>query len=227
MPKPTVSGAIALVAAPALALVGVAVTPTMSDHTATQVEALTVHRSAMILGLTLQTVALGLLIAGIIWLSLVVRQRAPRLALAGGILGVAGALVVLFENGAAAAAATIVSHFDPATATAAVDRIHSSALAGLEPLSILGDLGLAILGYLAIKAGAARWTQMAIPVSALAVGAGFATGSKPLVVVAFAIQLIGVAGAAAGILGRPALLRSSDGAVGAVKYDGVAHSSVR
>jgi hypothetical protein len=210
MPKLNLTGAIALVAAPALALVGVAVTPTMSDHAANQVQALTVNRSAMILGLTLQTLAVVLLIAGTIWLALAIRSGAPKLAVAGGILAVGGSLVVLFENGAAAAAAAIVGHLDPAAATAAVGQIHSGALAGLEPVSILGDIGLAILGYSAVKAGAARWTGVAIPVGALAVGLGFATGTKPVLLIAFAILLIGVAGAAANLVGRPAQLRRSD-----------------
>jgi hypothetical protein len=210
MPKSNLTGAIALVAAPALALVGVAVTPTMSDHATKQVQALTVHRSAMILGLTLQTLALVLLIAGTIWLALAIGNRAPKLALAGGILGVGGSLIVLFENGAAAAAAAIVGRLDPAAATAAVGRIHSGALAGLEPVSILGGVGLAILGYSAVRAGAARWTRVAIPLGALAVGLGFATGTKPLLLIAFATLLIGVAGAAANLVGRPAQLHRSD-----------------
>src|ERR1700687_5955791 len=102
MHKPTVAGATALVAAPAVALAGIAVTPTMSDHAADQVTALTVHHSGVIIGLTLQTLAVGLLIAGTVWLALVVSQRTPKLAVAGGTLGGGGFLVVLVENGAPA-----------------------------------------------------------------------------------------------------------------------------
>src|SRR6202011_3512776 len=118
------AGATALVAAPALALAGIAVTPTMSNHAADQVTALTVHHSAMIIGLTLQTLAVGLLIAGIAWLALVVSERTPKLALAGGILGIAGFLVVLFENGVGATASAIVAGLDHAAATRLLDHIH-------------------------------------------------------------------------------------------------------
>jgi hypothetical protein len=203
MHKPTIAGAAALVAAPALALAGIAVTPTLSDHAADQVTALTVHHSGMIIGLTLQTLAVCLLIAGTAWLALVVSKQAPRLALAGGTLGIAGFLVVLFENGAAAASSTMVGGLDQATATRLLDHIHSSALAGLEPLSLLGDLGLALLAVGAAKAGAAQWTPVAITVGAIGTAAGFAIGNKPLLLLTFAVLLVGLAGATANLVASP------------------------
>src|SRR5579859_327125 len=187
MHQSTAAGATALVAGPALALAGIAVTPTMSDHGADQVTALTVHHSAMIIGLTLQTLAVGLLIAGLVWLALVVSQRTPKLALGGGILGVAGFLVVLFENGVAATASAIVGGLDHATASRLIDHIHTGAIAGLEPLSLLGDLGLALLAIAAVKAGAAQWTPVAIAVGAIGTSVGFATANRPLLLITFTV----------------------------------------
>jgi hypothetical protein len=204
MHKPTIAGAIALVVAPVLAIAGIAVSPTMSNESADQVTALTAHHSAVILGLTLQTLAAAVLIAGIAWLALVVRQRSARLALAGGALGIGGLLIVLFQDGVSATAPAIVSGLDHTGATAILDRIHSGALSGLEPLSLLGDIGLAILGIAAVKAGAARWTAPAIAVGALGGGVGFATGSKPLLLIAFTVLLVGLAAACIGLLARPA-----------------------
>ncbi len=217
MPKPTPVGAAVLVAAPTLAIVGIAVSPTTSDDAAKQVAALAAHRSAVILGLTLETLALALLIAGSIWLALAIGDRAPRMALVGGILGVGGSLVVMFENGAAAATAAVVGALNPAGATAAVERIHSGALAGIEPLSLVGEIGLAILGYAAAKAGAPRWTRVAVPIGALCAGAGFATGTKPLQLIAFAILLVGLAGVSASLTREPAGLRPSDQVVVAAR----------
>ncbi len=206
MHKPTVAGATALVVAPVLAIAGIAVSPTMSNESADQVTALTVHHSSMILGLALQTLAVGLLIAGTAWLALVVRERSPKWALAGAALGIGGLLIVLFEDGVSATAPAIVSGLDHSGATGLLDRIHSGALAGLEPLSLLGDIGLAVLGIAAVKAGAARWTSAAIAVGALGGGAGFASGSKPLLLIAFSLLLVGLAGACATLLSGAAPL---------------------
>jgi hypothetical protein len=213
MHKPNFAGASALVVAPVIAIVGIAVSPTVSNKSADQVTALTAHHSAVILGLTLQTLAAALLIAGIAWLALVVRQRSPGLALAGGALGIGGLLIVLFEDGVSATAPAIASGLDPAGATAVLDRIHSGALAGLEPLSLLGDIGLAILGIAAVKAGAARWTAPPIAVGALGGGVGFATGSKPLLLIAFTVLLVGLASAGTSLLPGTAQMPRPDDAV--------------
>ena len=209
MHKPTIAGATALVAAPVLAIAGIAVSPTMSNESADQVTALTAHHSAMVLGLTLQTLAAALLVAGTVWLALVVRQRSPKWALAGGALGVGGLLIVLFQDGVSATAPAIVSGLDHSAAISVLDRVHSGALAGLEPLSLLGDIGLAVLGIATVRAGAARWTAPAIAVGALGGGAGFATGSKPLLLIAFTVLFVGLAGACASLLaGATRLVRA-------------------
>ena len=190
--KSTFAGAAALLAAPIVVIAGTLAQPTLSDDAATQVAALTVHRGPMIAGMTLRTTGLILLIAGTVWLALTLAPRAPRLAMAGGVLGVLGSLVVLFENGVGAAAPAIVDTLDRAQATAVLDHINSGPISALDPLSILGDIGIALLGIAVARAGAPRWAAAAIVIGALGEGAGFATGTKALVIISFALLFAGL-----------------------------------
>ena len=190
--KSTFAGATALLAAPIVVIAGTLAQPTLSDDAATQVAALTVHRGPMIAGMTLRTTGLILLIAGTVWLALTLAPRAPRLAMAGGVLGVLGSLVVLFENGVGAAAPAIVDTLDRAQATAVLDHINSGPISALDPLSILGDIGIALLGIAVARAGAPRWAAAAIVIGALGEGAGFATGTKALVIISFALLFAGL-----------------------------------
>jgi hypothetical protein len=190
--KSTFAGAAALLAAPIVIIAGTLAQPTLSDDAATQVAALTVHRGPMIAGMTLRTTGLILLIAGTVWLALAIAPRAPRLAMAGGVLGVLGSLVVLFENGVGAAAPAIVDTLDRAQATAVLDHINTGAISALDPLSILGDIGVALLGIAILRAGAPRWAAAAIVIGALGEGAGFATGTKALVIMSSALLFAGL-----------------------------------
>jgi hypothetical protein len=208
--KSTAAGATALVVAPLVAIAGVAVTPTMSDDAARQVTAFTAHHSAMVLGFTILTLAVCLLIAGTAWLALAVKEHAPKLALTGGVLGIGGLLVVLFEDGVSAATPAIATGLNHAAATALITRVHSGAITALEPLSIVGDIGLALLGLAAVKTGAPRWTSIAIAVGALGEGVGFATGTKPLLLITFTLLLAGLAGACASLMPGPARLIRRD-----------------
>jgi hypothetical protein len=212
MSKRTIAGAAALLAAPIIVIAGTLAQPTLSDDAASQVAALTGHRGAMITGMALSSIAVVLLIAGIIWLALALAPRAPRLAMAGGVLGVFGLLVVLFENGVAAAFPAIVGGLDRIQAAFVLDRIHSGAITALGPLSIIGDIGLALLGLAAVKAGAPRWAGAAIAVGALAEGAGFATGTKALVIIAFAVLFLGLLQAVRTIFASPAPRLAAAGA---------------
>jgi hypothetical protein len=202
--KSMTAGAVALLAAPIVVIASALVQPTLSDDAASQVAALTSHRAAMITAMALNSVAVALLIGGVIWLALALAPRAPRLAMAGGVLGVFGLLAVLFENGVAAAGPAIVGALDPIQATAVLDRIHSGALSALGPLAVTGDIGLALLGIAAVKAGAPRWAGAAIVAGALAEGAGFATGTKALVITAFAVLFVGLLQAVRTLAASPA-----------------------
>ena len=191
-PKRISAGALALLATPVVVIAAVLIQPTLSGDASAQVAALSSHHQAMITGMTLSIIAVVLLIAGIIWLGLAVAPRAPRLAIAGAVAGVFGALVVLFENSVAAAAPAIASGLGPAQATAVLGRVHSGAIAAVEPLALLGDIGIALLGIAAVTAGAPRWAGAAIAAGALGEGAGFATGTKALVVISFAVLFAGL-----------------------------------
>jgi hypothetical protein len=212
MSKRTIAGAVALLAAPVIVIAGTLAQPTLSDDAASQVAALTGHRGAMITGMALSSIAVVLLIAGIIWFALALAPRAPRLAMAGGVLGVSGLLVVLFENGVAAAFPAIAGGLDRIQAAFVLDRIHSGAITALGPLSIIGDIGLALLGLAAVKAGAPRWAGAAIAAGALAGGAGFATGSKALVIIAFAVLFLGLLQAVRTLAASPAPRLAAAGA---------------
>jgi hypothetical protein len=202
--KCIIAGSLALLAAPIIVIVATLAQPTLSDDAASQVATLTDHHGAMITGMALSSIAVVLLIAGIIWFALALAPRAPRLAMAGGVLGVFGLLVVLFENGAAVAFPAIVGGLDRIQATFVLDRIHSgAAITALGPLSIIGDIGLALLGLAAVKAGAPRWAGAAIVIGALAEGAGFATGTKALVIIAFAVLFLGLLQAVRSLAASP------------------------
>src|SRR5258708_6509358 len=191
-PKSTNAGALALLATPIVVIAAVLIQPTLSGDASTQVTALTSHHRAMITGMTLSIIALVMLIAGTLWLALALAPRAPRLAIAGAVLGVFGALVVLFENSVAAAAPAIASGLGHAQATVMLESVHSGAVAAVEPLALLGDIGIALLGLAALKAGAPRWAAAAIAVGAIGEGTGFATSTKALVVISFAILFAGL-----------------------------------
>jgi hypothetical protein len=120
------------------------------------------------------------------------------------VLGVFGSLAVLSENSIAAAFPAIVSGLDRIQATFVLDRIHSGAITALGPLSIIGDIGLALLGIAAVKAEAPRWAGAAIAVGALAGGAGFATGTRALVIIAFAVLFLGLLPAVRTLVTSPA-----------------------
>jgi hypothetical protein len=186
-------GAASFLAAPVLGAAGVLAASTMSDDAAPLVAASTDHHGAMIASAVLQTIGISLFIAGIVWLATAVAPRARALGVAGGILGVTGALVIVFEAGLNAAVPPVVSALRPANATKAVDAILSSTAGGLEPLSTLQPIGCLLLAIGAVKAGAPRWAAAVFAVGGFVDTAGFATGTKALVVVGFVLTVAGIA----------------------------------
>ena len=195
MDQKSIAGATAILAAPVLVIAGTLARPTLSGDAAKQVVALTSHRGAVIAGMTLSMIAVVLLIGGTVWLALALAlaPRAPRLAMAGGVLGVLGSLIVLFENSVGATAPAVVAGLDRAQATAVLGRIQSSAaIAALEPVSIVGNIGFALLGIAVAKAGAPRWAAALIVIGGLGYGPSFATSSKALALISFALMLAGL-----------------------------------
>lgn len=202
--KSTLAGSFALLAAPIVVIAATLAQPTLSDGAAKQVAALTDHRSAAIAGMALNLIAVVLLIAGTVWLAFALAQHTPRLAIAGGVLGVLGALVVLFEDSVAAAAPSIVNGLDRAQATAVIHSIHSSAaVVALEPLSALGIIGIILLGIAVVQAGAPRWAAAAIVVGALGEVAGFGAHTKALLIIGVALMFVGLLQAVRTLVARP------------------------
>lgn len=193
MSNSTRAGVTALLAAPLVVLMGIALLPTVSDDAGDQVSALTAHRGAAIAGLTLQTIAIAMLIGGAIWLARELAPHAPRLATAGGVLAVAGSLIPLYEDGVAATFPALTRVLDPAHATVAIHRIQTSAaISALGPVSLLGDLGLALLGVAAVRAGAPRRAAVLVTLGAFGEGAGFGSATRPLILAGFALLFLGL-----------------------------------
>jgi hypothetical protein len=192
--KTSLAGAASLLGAPLVVIVAALVSTTLSDEAGDQVAAFGSHHGAMVAGAFLQGLSILLLIAGAGWLAVVLAPRARSLAVAGGAFAVLGSLPVVYDDGVHAAVAALASGLDPAQPTATIDRVLSSAgVKAVEPFSLLGDLGLALLGIAAAKAGAPRWTAAAIVIGAFGEGAGFATATKPFVIGAFALLFVGLA----------------------------------
>jgi len=190
MSRTMLAGAVCLVAAPLLEIVSSIVIPTTSDDSGAVVNALRDHHGTMVTGLTLEMFALVLLIAGTVWLALALAPRAPKLAAAGGVVGVAGLLAILFANGMNAAAAPVVSALDPASADAAVHAVSgSAAVSTLEPLSILHVAGLILLAVVLRRVAAVG--GIALVAGSIVETAGFATGTRALVIAGFAVFLAG------------------------------------
>jgi hypothetical protein len=204
MTKTARAGAMALVTAPLLSLIANLILPTLSDDASAKVSALTAHHSSMIVGMTLQTLAIAVMVGGVVWLAATLLQRAPRLALAGGVLGVAGALIVLFEDGISATAPSIVNAIDGTQATAMLDQIHSSGAVALEPLSLMLFLGLVLLGFAVVKAGAPRWVAVVVALGAVGAGIGLPSGARTLAVAGFAMLSVGLGAVVRALAGSPA-----------------------
>ncbi|MGH3744562.1 MAG: hypothetical protein ACRDTP_06870 [Mycobacteriales bacterium] len=144
-------------------------------------------------GLALSVVAAVLVVAGVVWLTRLTYNAAPRLALIGGIFGVFGYLAVLFDDALSSASVAAVRGLDTGQATSVVDRIGSGALAAVGPVTIFGDIGIALLGVAALRLGVPRWGAAVIAAGALAQYVGFGAGSRALAAAGFAILLVGLA----------------------------------
>jgi hypothetical protein len=196
------AGAASLLAAPVVVAAGVLTDTTISDDAGKQVAALASHRDAMIGGAALQTIALVLLAAGLVWLAVTLAPRARNLAVSGGILGLVGSLVILFEDGVHAAVPSVVAALDPSQATSVVDRIQSSAVVStIEPMSLLQAIGIALLAVAAVKAGIPRWAAVLFGAGGFVNTVGFAVASKPVVLAGFVLLVVGLAPVATRLAG--------------------------
>ncbi len=202
MSRLSLAGAAALIAGPAVAVVGALVVTTESDDPATRVAAYTDHHGAMAAGLVLEVVSIVLIIGGISWLALLLAPRSRNLAAAGGIVALAGALVILFEDGLTAAQSPIATGLGQGQASTVIDRIHSSTASSLDPLAILLAVGTLLLAVAAARAGAPRLGAAALALGMIVNTVGFGAGSKVLVVAGFAVFLVGAIPLVRALTGR-------------------------
>lgn len=194
MSRTMLAGAAALVVAPLLEIVASLVNPTGSDEAADQVAAFVDHRGAAVLGATLEMIALGLLVAGTVWLALVLARRSSGLATWGGILAVFSYFVIAFENGTSLAAAAITTVLSPAQATTALHAIeHSAGVSAVEPLSVLGIVGFVLLALGLRRTAAPIWAAVGLTVGTAIETIGFAVSTRALVVAGFAVLAVSAA----------------------------------
>lgn len=202
MSRLSLAGAAALIAGPVVAAVAALVVTTESDDPATRVAAYANHHGAMAAGLALEVVSIVLIVAGVAWLAAALVPRSRNFALTGGLVAVAGALAILFEDGLTAAQPSVVSALGQVQATTVVDQIHTSAAAGIDPLATLLAVGTLLLAVAAAKAGAPRWAAAAFALGMIVNTIGFGSGSKLLVVAGFALFLVGATPIVRTVLGR-------------------------
>lgn len=191
MSRLSLAGASALIAGPVVAAAAALVVATESDDPATRVAAYANHHGAMAAGLALEVASIVLIMAGIVWLAAVLAPRSRNLAAAGGVVALAGSLVILFEDGLTAAQSPVVSALGRGQAATVVDRIHTSTASSLDPLAILLAVGTLLLAVAAAKVGAPRLGAAAFALGMIVNTIGFGAGSKALVVAGFALFLVG------------------------------------
>jgi hypothetical protein len=170
------------------ALAGVPVSGKAADLAST----FTDHPSAARLGLALNAVAATLLVGGIVWFALTCHRSAPRLAIAGGTLGVLGMLAVLFDDAVHVSGSLVVDGLSADQARTALGPLTSGGVFAVGPLSELGDIGLIVLAVAALRLGLPRWAAVVLCVGVIGEGVGFGAGSRYLVAAGFALTAIGV-----------------------------------
>jgi hypothetical protein len=186
------AGATCLVLAPvagiASVLAGVPVSGKAGDLASTFID----HPSAARLGLALNAVAATLLVGGIVWFALNCHGCSPRLALAGGTLGVLGMLAVLFDDAVHVCGSLVVDGLSVAQAKTALGPLTSGGVFAVGPLSELGDVGLILLAIAALRIGLPRWSAVVLCVGVIGEGLGFGAGSRYLVAAGFALTALGM-----------------------------------
>lgn len=187
------AGATCLVLAPVAGLVSVLAGVPVSGKAGDLASTFTDHPSAARFGLALNAVAATLLVAGIVWFAVICREGAPRLAMAGGILGVLGMLAVLFDDAVHVSGSLVVDGLGVDQARTALDPLTSGGVLAVGPLSELGDLGLVLLAIAALRLGLPRWVAVVLCVGVIGGGIGFGAGSRYLVVAGFALSAVGMA----------------------------------
>jgi hypothetical protein len=186
-------GALCLVLAPLLGLASVVAGAPVSGKAADQATAYVEHPAAAHAGLALNALAAALLIGGVVWLASVCFERAPALAVTGGVLAVAGLLAVLFDDAVRVAGSLMVAGTTAADATTALRPLTTGGVFVVGPLSELGDVGLVVLTVAALRFGLPRWAAGVLCAGVIGEGLGFATGSRVVAAAGFGLTAAGLA----------------------------------
>lgn len=187
------AGAVCLVLAPLAGLVSVLLAATVSGKAADLASAFVEHPTATQVGLAINAVAATLLIGGVVWFAWIAYQRSPRLAMAGGVLGVLGLLAVLVDDAVHVTGSVMVQGMSTADASRALAPLTSGGVFAVGPLSELGDVGIILLAVAALRFGLPRWAAAVLCAGVVCEGLGFASGSRYLAAAGFALTAVGLA----------------------------------
>jgi hypothetical protein len=187
------TGAICLVLAPIAGFISVAIGAPVSGKAADQATRYVHHSAATQLALMINAIAVTLLVGGVVWLAWVAYERSPRLAMAGGTLGVLGMLAVLFDDAVHVAGSVMVEGMSTTQATTALGPLTSGGVVAVGPLSELGDVGIILLAIAALRFGLPRWAAGVLCAGVIGEGLGFAVGSRYVAAAGFALTVVGLA----------------------------------
>lgn len=187
------AGATCLVLAPLAGLASVLAGAPVSGKAADLASRFVHHPAATHLGLALNAIAATLLVGGVVWFAGAAYRRSPRLAMAGGVLGVLGMLAVLFDDAVHVSGSLVVHGMTTTQATTTLGPLTSGGVVAVGPLSELGDLGVVLLAVAALRLGLPRWAAAVLCAGVIAEGLGFAAGSRYLAATGFALTAIGLA----------------------------------
>jgi hypothetical protein len=187
------AGATCLVLAPLFGVASMLIERTVSLKAADQVAAFTAHPGLTHLGLAFNAIAAVLLIAGVVWFAWVTYEQSPRLAFAGGVLGVVGLLAILFDDAVHVAGSLMVAGLGTTQATDGFHRVISGGSAAVGPLSELADIGIILLAVAALKISLPRWAAALVAAGGVVQGLGFATGNRYVAAAGFAASFVGFA----------------------------------
>jgi hypothetical protein len=187
--------ALAMIAAPLLWLGSTLAVPTGATGDRAIVAAIAQHPTRWYWFALLVTLGSMAVVPALLGITRLLRERAPRLALAGGLLAQFGALVSLVDSGNQLVVWQIgAPGADRAQMVALLTRLDAAA--GASVLFSVGGLAI-VVGMVLLAVGLARtrtapvWAAACLPLGTIVNIAGFAAGSRAAVGASCVILLAG------------------------------------